>query len=61
MVVDNLDKESMLEIIEAPPDTGKYTLLKETLITRLTDSDEKRWKKLLNDIELGDHRISSER
>lgn len=60
LVVDNLDKESMLEvadIIESPPSADKYTRLKETLITRLTDSDEKRWKKLLTDT-IGDRKPS---
>lgn len=59
VVVDNLDKESMIEIadiIESPPSTDKYNKLKETLINRLTDSDEKRWKKLLTDVELGDRK-----
>lgn len=47
VVVDNLDKEFMLEIfnvIESSPITEKYLKIKETLILRLTDSDEKRWK-----------------
>lgn len=59
VVVDNLDKESMLEIadiIELPPATDKYNKLKETLISCLTDSDKKRWKKLLTDVELGDRK-----
>lgn len=59
VVIDNLDKESMLEvadIIEAPPVADKYQRLKETLVSRLTDSDEKRWRKLLNDVELGDRK-----
>lgn len=59
LVIDNLDKESMLEIadiIESPPATDRYQKLKETLIFRLTDSDEKRWRKLLNDVELGDRK-----
>lgn len=59
VVVDNLDKESMLEIadvIESPPSADKYNHLKETLISRVTDSDEKRLKKLLTDIELGDRK-----
>lgn len=59
VVVDNLDKDTMLEIadfIESPPATDKYTRLKETLIARVTDSDEKRWKKLLTDVELGDRK-----
>lgn len=45
VVVDNLDKESMLEIadiIESPALDNKYTKIKETLISRLTDLDEKR-------------------
>lgn len=59
LVVDNLDKESMLEIadiIESPPTDNKYQRLKETLISRLTDADEKRWRKLLTDVELGDRK-----
>ncbi|XP_077256528.1 uncharacterized protein LOC143894258 [Temnothorax americanus] len=59
VVVDNLDKESMLEIadvIESPPASDKYQKIKETLISRLTYSDEKRWRKLLTDVELGDRK-----
>ncbi|XP_071638454.1 uncharacterized protein [Temnothorax longispinosus] len=61
LVVDNLDKESMLEIadiIEAPPAADKYQMLKDTLISRLTDSDKKRLKKLLTGGELGDRKPS---
>lgn len=59
VVVDKLDKESMLEIadiIEAPPINDKFRAIKEALISRLTDSDEKRLKKLFIDVELGDRK-----
>lgn len=62
LVIDNLDKETMLEVadvLDNPPEDNKYQKLKDTLISRLTDSDEKKWKKLLTDLELGDRKPTS--
>lgn len=62
LVIDNLDKDTMLEVadvLDNPPEDNKYQKLKDTLISRLTDSDEKKWKKLLTDIELGDRKPTS--
>lgn len=43
----------IVDIIESPPATDKFQKLKETFIFWLTNSDEKRWRKLLTDVELG--------
>lgn len=59
LVVDNLDKDSMLEvadIIESLPLTEKYKT--QGNAHQPPDSDEKRWRKLLTDIELEDHKPS---
>ncbi|GFS49854.1 enzymatic polyprotein, partial [Trichonephila inaurata madagascariensis] len=54
--------ENILEFIEDifadPPPENKYIALKSALLSRLTDSEEAKLKKLLVDLELGDHRPS---
>lgn len=46
------------DIILAPPASNMYKTLKERLIEQFADSEQKRIKKLLQDVELGDMRPS---
>lgn len=46
------------DIIQAPPESNKYATLKTRLIETFTDSSEKKLRKLLGDIELGDRKPS---
>jgi len=47
-----------LEIVENPPEKDKYSHLKNLLINRFTDSEEKRLRQLLAGIELNDRKPS---
>lgn len=60
-VVRHLDEEVMVavaDILEAPPATGKYDTLKEHLMKRFADSQEKQLRTLLRGIELGNKKPS---
>lgn len=46
------------DIIANPPKDNAYEVLKSRLISIFTDSEERRFKKLLQDVELGDKRPS---
>ncbi|GBN16797.1 hypothetical protein AVEN_6293-1 [Araneus ventricosus] len=46
------------DIITSPPNDDMYKKLKERLINMFSDSEERRLKKLLQDVELGDKRPS---
>ncbi|GBN45069.1 hypothetical protein AVEN_15069-1 [Araneus ventricosus] len=46
------------DIITSPPNNDMYKTLKERLINIFSDSEERRLKKLLQDVELGDKRPS---
>ncbi|XP_029670045.1 uncharacterized protein LOC115239590 [Formica exsecta] len=56
-VIRHLDEQALLmvaEISERPPEKDKYVNLKNLLINRFIDSDEKRLRQLLVDVELND-------
>jgi len=60
-VIRHLDEQALIsisEIIENPPATDKYNHLKNVLINRFTDSEEKRLRQLLAGIELNDKKPS---
>lgn len=60
-VVRHLDEQALVavsEIVENPPETDKYIQLKNLLINRFTDSEEKRLRQLLAGIELNDKKPS---
>nr|XP_042907017.1 uncharacterized protein LOC122271093 [Parasteatoda tepidariorum] len=61
IVVASLD-ENVLDFVEDillnPPMNGKYDALKNALLSRLTDSEEARLKKVLTTLNLGDKRPS---
>lgn len=46
------------DFIRNPPATGKYEGIKQRLINTFSDSNEKKLKRLLSDIELGDRKPS---
>lgn len=46
------------DIVRDPPVTGKYETLKRRIIEQFTDSETKKIKKLLSEIELGDKKPS---
>lgn len=48
----------VIDILTDPPVSNKYEALKNALLTRLTDTEESRIKKLLTDMDLGDKRPS---
>lgn len=49
---DSLDK--VIDVVRAPPDENRYTVLKHALLTRLSASEEQRIGKLLYHAEMGD-------
>lgn len=56
-VIRHLDEQALIavsEVIENPPEKDKYSYLKNMLINRFTDSEEKRLRQLLAGIELND-------
>ncbi|KYN36502.1 hypothetical protein ALC56_09144, partial [Trachymyrmex septentrionalis] len=60
-IIRHLDENTMItvtDILENPPEMDKYNKLKETLIARFTDSQEKQMQMFLLDIELGDKKSS---
>lgn len=50
--------EQVADIIESPPEKDRYNTIKTRLIKQFTESEGKRLRKLLNDVELGDQRPS---
>lgn len=50
---------SVADILRNPPATEKYQKLKDALIQRHSESDEKKLEKLLNYIDIGDEKPSS--
>ncbi|XP_008178670.1 uncharacterized protein LOC103307937 [Acyrthosiphon pisum] len=46
------------DVLERPPVSNKYLKLKQVLTERLSESEEKKLKKLLRDLELGDKKPS---
>ncbi|XP_017467966.1 PREDICTED: uncharacterized protein LOC108360268 [Rhagoletis zephyria] len=42
------------DIVRNPPETGKYEAVKAALISEFTDSDQKKLRRLVKEIELGD-------
>lgn len=46
------------EVVKKPPETNKYTTLKNKLLACFTDSTDKRVQKVLNELELGDRKPS---
>lgn len=60
-VIRHLDEQALVavsEIVENPPEKDKYLHLKNLLINRFTDSEEKRLRQLLAGIELNDRKPS---
>ncbi|XP_012279126.1 uncharacterized protein LOC105699009 [Orussus abietinus] len=58
-VVRQLDEQTMLmvsDLIVTPPTQDKYQTIKDKLITRLSESEESQFRKLLSGLELGDKR-----
>lgn len=56
-VVSSLEPQYLLQIadiIRNPPQQGKYEAVKKALIVEYTDSDQKKLRKLIREIELGD-------
>lgn len=54
----NSDLEQIGDIILHPPSTGKYSALKDRLISTYQESDHRQLQKLLSGLELGDHKPS---
>lgn len=54
----NSDLEQIADIILNPPATGKYSTLKERLISTYQESDHRQLQKLLSGLELGDQKPS---
>lgn len=48
---------AVTDIIKTPSSTNKYQQLKDALIVRFTDSEEKRLRQLIAGIELGDKKL----
>lgn len=60
-VIRHLDEQALLaiaELIENPPEKDKYLHVKNVLINRFTDSEEKRLRQLLAGVELNDKKPS---
>jgi len=61
-VISAVDTEiltQVTDIIQRPPETNKYDTLKVRLISFFTDSEEKKLRKLLSEVELGDRKPSA--
>ncbi|KAH9640026.1 hypothetical protein HF086_008121 [Spodoptera exigua] len=54
----NNDLEQIADIILSPPASGKYSTLKERLISTYQESDHRQLQKLLSGLELGDQKPS---
>ncbi|KAK2575247.1 hypothetical protein KPH14_012762 [Odynerus spinipes] len=60
-IIRHLDEGTMTavsDVLENPPDADKYDTLKNTLINRFSDSQEKQLRILLSTLELGDRKPS---
>lgn len=60
-VISNIDSATLVhvsDIVLNPPQTNKYETVRKRLIENFTDSEQKRLKRLLSEIELGDKRPS---
>lgn len=60
-LIANLDAETLShvsDIVLNPPETEKYKILSERLITEFEDSEQQKIKLLLTDLQLGDERPS---
>lgn len=56
MVIAKLTREALRQVtdlIEAPPETGKYETLKKRLLTTYQESTEKQFQRLVSDMDLG--------
>jgi len=49
----------VFDIIQTPPDNNKYDTLKTRLVSIYTDSEEKKLRKLLSEVEFGDRQPST--
>lgn len=61
-VISAVDTEiltQVTDIIQGPPEANKYDTLKARLINIFTDSEEKKLRKLLSEVELGDRKPST--
>ncbi|XP_008189245.1 uncharacterized protein LOC103311416 [Acyrthosiphon pisum] len=61
-VISAVDTEiltQVTDIIQRPPEANKYDTLKARLINIFTDSEEKKLRKLLSEVELGDRKPST--
>lgn len=61
-VLGRLDKEQFIAVenlANNPPAADKYQTLKEALLNQFTDSQEKRFRKLVSELELGHQRPSA--
>ena len=60
-VIQCLDDDSLTEVSDIvlnPPATDRYAALKDRLVKSFADSAEKKLRKLLNEVDLGDCRPS---
>ncbi|XP_055844710.1 uncharacterized protein LOC129911073 [Episyrphus balteatus] len=58
-VIGSLDAQVLMQVADIvckPPDVDKYETVKNALITEYTDSDQKKLRKLVKEVELGDLR-----
>ncbi|XP_036345948.1 uncharacterized protein LOC118755206 [Rhagoletis pomonella] len=56
-VISSLEVQYLLavgDIVRNPPETGKYEAVKAALISEFTDSDQKKLRRIVKEIELGD-------
>lgn len=61
-LVASIDSETLAhvsDVLNQPPDTNKYDTLKTRLIAEFADSENRRVKQLLGDLQLGDKKPSS--
>lgn len=61
LVVSKLAKEEVLQIsdlLSSPPESNKFAALKDRLISIYEESEQKRFQKLLSEMELGDEKPS---
>lgn len=57
--LEKLDVEQISDIIMSPPNSGRYDIIKERLLSVYEESESEQLQKLLNDMDLGDQRPSS--
>lgn len=56
--LDNIYAMAISDIIRTPPATNKYTAIKQRLISVYADSQQKKLKKMLRELSLGDNKPS---